>query len=356
MAELILAVAFTLGVSAICSLLEAFILSTTIAEVEGLKKQHPHIGKRLEQFKIDINETSSAILTMNTIANTAGAMIVGVLAERVFDNFWLGILSGFMVLGILIFSEIIPKSIGVAYRKPLQVYLVYPLWLVRLTMKPFSSFAKKMLRVIVTHVEPTEEEQEEEIRLLAERSAQSGALSNGERDLISNALSLDDVNVESMMTPRTVVTFIKDTLTVEEVSREFRNIPFARLPIYGENIDNIVGVVRRRDILEASNEGRGEATMNELKGDVLFIPETASGLQALQQFIEKHHQLAVVVDEYGSTAGVVTMEDIVEHLIGEEIYEESDIAVDMRELAKKRAERMPSATPDIVDEGNGAKD
>jgi CBS domain containing-hemolysin-like protein len=346
---LVLAVVFTLGVSAFCSLLEAFILSTTMAEVESLKKQHPVIGTLLERFKTDINETSSAILTLNTVANTAGATIVGALAAQALDSSLLGFVSAGMVLGILFISEIIPKNIGVAYRKQLQLYMVYPLGLVRLLMKPFSFFAKKMLTVIVTHEEPTEEEQEEEIRLLAERSAQTGALSEGERDLISNALSLDDVNVEDIMTPRTVVTFLKDSLTVEEVCRDLKNIPFARLPIYGETIDDISGIVRRRDILEANSDGRTGETMNDLKADALFIPETASALQALQQFMKKHQQMAVVVDEYGSTAGVISMEDIIEHLLGEEIYEESDVAVDMRELAKKRAERMPSATPDVTD-------
>jgi len=345
MSALILAIFLTLSISAICSLLEAFILSTTMAEVESLKKQHPTMGGLLERFKDGLHETSSAILTLNTIANTAGATIIGALAAGVLDSTWLGFLSAGLVLGILLFSEIIPKNIGVAYRKPLQVYLVYPLWLIRILMRPLSFFAQKMLTVIVTHVEPTEEEQEEEIRLLAERSAQSGALSDDERDLISNALSLDDVNVEEIMTPRTVVTFLKDNLTVEEVCRDFRNIPFARIPVYGETIDDITGIVRRRDILEANSDDKGNLTMRELKGDALFIPETASGLQGLQQFMKKHQQIAVVVDEYGSTVGVITMEDIVEQLLGEEIYEESDMAVDMRELAKRRAERLPSVTP-----------
>lgn len=348
MTALVLAIAFTLGVSAFCSLLEAFVLSTTMAEIEGLKKEHPRMGILLERYKIRIDETSSAILTLNTIANTAGATIVGALAARVLDSYWLGFLSAGMVLGILFFSEIIPKNIGVAYRKGLQLYVVYPLYVVRLAMTPFSFVAKGLLAVIMPTDEPTEEEQEEEIRLLAERSAQSGALSDDERDLISNALSLDDVSVESIMTPRTVVTFLKGSLTVEEVCQEFKNIPFARIPVYGDTIDEIIGVVRRRDILEANVEESSQLTMRDLKADVLFIPETASGLQALQQFMKKHQQIGVVVDEYGSTAGVVTMEDIVEHLLGDEIYEESDIAVDMRELAKKRAERLPSATPNIV--------
>jgi CBS domain containing-hemolysin-like protein len=347
MAGLIIAIVLTLGVSAICSLLEAFILSTTMAEIEGLKKSHAKAGKLLETFKVGIDETSSAILTLNTIANTAGATIVGALAARVLESTSLGFLSGGMVLGILFFSEIIPKNLGVAYRKNLQVYLVYPIFLVRLAMSPLSYIAKRMLMLIMPTVQPTEEEQEEEIRLLAERSAQSGALSDNERDLISNALSLDDVSVESIMTPRTVVTFLKESLTVEEVCNDFKNIPFARIPVYKDNIDEIAGVVRRRDILEEFGEGNSTTTLQQLKGDALFIPETASGLQALQLFMKKHQQIGLVVDEYGSTAGVITMEDIVEHLLGDEIYEESDMAVDMRELAKKRAERMPSATPNF---------
>jgi CBS domain containing-hemolysin-like protein len=344
---LVVAIALTLSVSAICSLLEAFILSTTMAEIESLKKTHPTKGSLLEHFKTGINETSSAILILNTIANTAGATIVGALAAQLLDSTALGILMAGMVFGILFFSEIIPKNMGVAYRKPLQAYLVYILWLVRFFMKPFSIIARQMLTVIVSHEEPTEQEQEEEIRLLAERSAQSGALSGDERDLISNALSLDDVSVESIMTPRTVVTFLRNSLTVEEICRDLKVISFARLPVYGESIDDIVGIVRRRDILEANSEGKAGLTMDDLKSDALFVPEAASGLQALQQFMKNHQQIAVVVDEYGSTAGVITMEDIVEHLLGDEIYEESDVAVDMRELAKKRAERLPSVTPDV---------
>ena len=347
MSTLVLAIALTLGVSAVCSLLEAFILSTTMAEIESLKKRHSRLGTYLEHYKLGINETSSAILILNTIANTAGATIVGALAARLLDSTALGILMAGMVLGILFFSEIIPKNIGVAYRKSMQVPMVYLLLVVRFFMKPLSILAKQMLTVIVSHVEPTEEEQEEEIRLLAARSAQSGALSDDERDLISNAMTLDDINVESIMTPRTVVTFLRNTLTVEEICRDLKNIPFARLPVYGESIDEIVGVVRRRDILEANSDDKTALTMDELKSDALFIPETASGLQALQQFMKQHQQIAVVVDEYGSTAGVISMEDIVEHLLGDEIYEESDVAVDMRELAKKRAERLPSATPDV---------
>lgn len=346
MTALIIAITLTLGISAICSLLEAFILSTSITDIESFKKEHPKMGALLEFYKLNLDETSSAILTLNTIANTAGATVVGALATKASERLDVGVISAFMVFGILIFSEILPKNFGVAYRRSLQFYLVYPLMLVRWAMKPLAFLAGLMLRFFITKELPSEEEQEEEIRLLAERSAQTGVLSDSERDLIANALSLDDVSIESLMTPRTVVTFLKSTFTVDEVCRDLNNIPFARIPIYGENIDSIHGIVRRRDILEAFRENQVESTMVELSQDALFLPETASGLQALQAFMRNQQQIAVVVDEYGSTAGVITMEDIVEHLIGQEIYEESDVAVDMRELAKKKAEKSPPATPD----------
>lgn len=352
MTELLIAIGLTLGISAFCSLLEAFLLSTTMAEIESFKRVHPRLGNLLERFKLELDETSSAILTLNTIANTAGATVVGALAAKATMRIDVGFVSAGMVIGILIFSEILPKNLGVAYRKSLQPYLVYPLAFVRLTMKPLSGVAGVALRYIVTKEAPTEEEQEEEIRMLAERSAESGVLSDNERDLIANTLSLDDVSVDSLMTPRTVVSFLQEGLTVGEVCQDLKNIPFARLPIYNDTIDDITGIVRRRDILQAFSEGRDGVHLHELRQDALFLPETASGLQALQQFMRTHQQIALVVDEYGSTAGVITMEDIVEHLIGQEIYEDSDLAVDMRELAKKRAEKSPPATPDRSETGS----
>lgn len=343
MTALVIAIVLTLGVSGFCSLLEAFILSTTTAEIEGLKRRHPKLGERLQLFKTDIAKTSSAILTLNTIANTAGAVIVGALATQVIPAYT-GYVTGMMVLGILILSEIFPKNLGVAYRRNLQVLLVVPLEVVRRAMWVFSVAAEKSVLLMVNEPESKEEEKEQEIILLAEKSAEEGALSDSERDLIANALRLDDLPVREIMTPRTVVTALEDDLTVEEVCRDFKNLPFGRLPVYHEGIDTIVGVVRRRDLLQAYADGKLTLLTTDLMHEVLHMPETASALQALQLFLQKHQQIAVVVDEYGSTAGVVTMEDIVEHLLGSEIYEESDVAIDMRELARKRADRRSRLT------------
>ncbi len=344
MTSLIVAVVLTLGASAICSLLEAFILSISSAEVEGLKLSHPLRGRMLERFKDGLDETSSAILTLNTVANTAGATVVGALADGV-AAVSLVFVSIFMTVSILIFSEVIPKNLGVAYRREIAPYAVHVLWIVRLAMHPVSFAFKRLLTVIVRLEKPTEKEQEEEIRLLAEKSFRSGALSDSERALISNALSLDDLRIEEIMTPRTVVTFLQGDVTVADVCQDFKNIPFARIPVFGESVDEILGVVRRRDILQSYSEDKDAVTMKELMHEVVFAPETASALNALQLFLKKQQQFAVVVDEYGSTVGVISMEDIVEHLIGSEIYEASDVAVDMRELAKKRAQRKVGLTP-----------
>lgn len=346
----LIAILFTLGVSAFCSLLEAFILSTTPSEIEDFKRIHPHRGAMLEKFKTGIDETSSAILTLNTVANTMGATIVGAIAAQLFggtelEKLFVGLTSAGMTLGILLLSEILPKNLGVIFRKPLRNYLVLPLQMVRITMKPLSKLAKGVVWVVVPKTAiQNQDDHEQEILLLADKSAKEGGLSVNERDIISNALALDELPVGDIMTPRTVVTALDQEESVDQVIERYKNIPFGRLPVYEEEVDNIVGLVRRREILQASSDDQGDRKIGDLMGDVVFTPVNASAADTLQMFLRKHHQFAVVVDEYGSMAGVVTMEDIVEHILGKEIYEEGDVAVDMRELAKVRARRTQQAS------------
>jgi len=351
MALLIVAILGTLGVSAVCSLLEAFILSTTVADVEALKKRRPAMGEKLERFRDGIDMTSSAILTLNTVANTLGATVVGLLASEQFADrpemhFMLWAVPAGMVVGILVFSEILPKNIGVAYRRPLQPVLVYPVMLVRIFMWPVAVLAKFTMRSLLPSEDKKkvdDDSEDEEILLLAEKQAKEGSLSANERDMIANALSLDDVHLSEIMTPRTVVTFVEATESVGEVSVRYKVLPFARMPVFRESIDNIVGMVRRRDVMQAYSEDRDDTPMSNLMTPIPIIPETASGLDALQLFLKEHQQLALVVDEYGSTAGVVSMEDVIEQLLGREIYEDTDVAIDMRELARRRARRWTGA-------------
>ena len=362
MTALVIAIVLTLTLSFFCSLLEAFILSTTVADIETLKKRAPPQGAMLERYREGIDITSSAILTLNTVANTLGASVVGLLASQVYEgrpgeHYMIWAVPAGMVVGILVLSEILPKNLGLAYKRELQPFLIYPLMVVRFLMWPIAICARYTIRALLPEDNEKEEEkeQEEEILLLADKSAKEGALSTSERDMIANALSLDDIRISEIMTPRTVVTFMRADETVSDVSRRFKVIPFARIPVYHESMDDVVGIVRRRDIMQAVAEDRDNVLIGEMTTPISIIPETATALDALQLFLHDHQQLALVVDEFGSTAGVVTMEDVIEHLLGKEIYEEPDVAIDMRELARRKARRWSGQNaPDSQKPADGA--
>ena len=333
----IFAIAFTIGVSALCSVLEAMILSTTTAEIEGLKKSHPSRGEKLEKYKLGLEETSSAILSLNTIANTLGATMVGGLAVQIWpaDSNVLLKVSSAMALTILFFSEIIPKNIGVLYRPNLQPILIFPLIWICTLMAPIS----RVLGIVVRYtLRPSNKltDNDEEILLLAEKSAKEGTLTSNERDMINNALNLDELLVNEIMTPRTVVQVFEGQETVTSLLQKYKDIPFARIPIYEEQTENISGIVRRRDLLTAVAEDRGNVQIKELANEAIFVPDNAAASDALQTFLKYHQQLAIAVDEFGSMSGVITMEDVIEQIIGQEIFEDDDPAVDMRELARRR--------------------
>jgi CBS domain containing-hemolysin-like protein len=348
---LVLAVVFTLGISFFCSLFEALVLSTTIADIETLKKLNPRRGALLEELKRSLDETISAILTLNTVANTLGSVIIGGLSAQMFGSAALGFLSAGLTLSILIFSEVLPKNLGVAYRRQLQPHVIYPLWWIRRALVPITYICGLLVRWAIPRKLATHTD-DEEILLLAERGAQQGTITKSESSIIANALALDDVRVSEIMTPRIVVTALRKQATTADVFREFPTLMFARMPVYGRNLDEIVGLIRRRDLLNAKAHDRDLETVEKLMQEIHFIPETVTVGNALQVFLRTHQQLLIVVDEFGSTAGVVTMEDVIEHLLGREIFEKDDPAVDMRELARakqlKQARGLRAgATPSI---------
>ena len=335
----ILSVAFTVGVSFACSLMEAMILSTTVTEVEALKKRSPKRGQALEWLKTNLGETISAILTLNTVANTLGATVVGGLAAKIFGEWWIGIISGGLTVVILIFSEVIPKNLGVAYREAIQPVAAVPMVMICRALQPITYLCNLSVRLFVRRQPVSETTSDEEIILLAERSAKEGKLTSAESRMIANALTLDDIRVSEIMTPRSVVHALDATVSVGEVFSQYKNIPFARIPVYHEDLDHVVGLVRRRDLLKAKANDQDHELIGSLKQEAHFVPETVSGAAALQMCLKTHQQLLVVVDEFGSVAGVVTMEDIMEHIIGREIFEKDDVAIDMRELARSRGYR-----------------
>jgi len=344
MSWLVLAVCMTVAVSFCCSLAEAVILSTTVAEIEALKRRLPRRGQLLEALRLGLEDTISAILTMNTVATTLGAVIIGGLITNLYGQAVLGLGSALVTLAILIFAEVLPKNLGVAHRVGLQPHIVYPLWWMRRALAPVLYVCSLVVRIFVKPRRPAHTS-EQEIILLAEKGAKEGVLTASESSIITNALSLDDVRVSEIMTPRTVVTTLRKGATVGEVFREFPNIPFARIPVCQKNLDDVVGLVRRRDLLKAKANDQDLATVGDLMQEVSFVPETVTVGNALQMFLKTHQQLLVAVDEFGSTAGVVTMEDVIEHLLGREIFEKDDVAVDMRELARAKLQKQSRPRP-----------
>lgn len=339
---LVTAIALTLGISFVCSLFEATILSTTVADIQALKRRYPRRGERLETIRHELDQTISAILTLNTIGNTLGSMVVGGLAAHLLDDTRLGVLTAGLTLAILIFSEVLPKNLGVAYRKALLPQVVYPLWWMRRLLTPITYLCNLVVRPFIP-TRPQVHASDEEIILLAERGAEQGTLSRSESSIITNALALDEIRVSEIMTPRTVVTALRKNSTVGEVFREFPNLPFGRMPVFGRNLDDIVGLARRRDLLKAKANDQDLAVVETVMHEIHFIPQTVTVANALQVFLKTHQQLLVAVDEFGATAGVVTMEDVMEQLLGREIFEKDDVAVDMRELARSNQQKAARA-------------
>lgn len=343
MSLLIIAVLFTLLVSALCSVIEAMLLSTTTGEIEVLKARSPRAGHALAQCREHLDESISAILTFNTIGNTLGSFLCGMLSEQVFPEWRYGFAAG-MTTGLLIFGEILPKNVGVLHRTRLHPVLVWVLVAMRLATRPLLWMMRPLIKKILGKA-TTDGDTTQEIAFLAVREAQQGNLTLQESKLIANALKLDEVRIGDIMTPRIVVSLLEKSHTIGQVFRDLPNIPFARLPVYDGKVDNIVGLARRRDLLKAKAADQDHLTVGGLMQPVLFVPATATAATTLQQFLKNHQQIAVVVDEYGSLAGVVSMEDIFEHLLGAEFFEKDDIAVDMRELARHR--QRPGSQPPL---------
>jgi CBS domain containing-hemolysin-like protein len=336
--ELIVAISLTIGISALCSTLEAMILSVTSAELESFKKSSPKRGLLLEKFRNEIEETTSAILSLNTIANTLGATLVGGLAEKSLGGGQTNLLvfACGMTAGILFFAEILPKNLTVTYRADLLGKLVIPLFIVRRLMYPLSKICKVTVKAMVPEKQQSDDSDEQEIILLAKKGAIKGTLTDEESNWVTNALRLNDVQVHEIMTPRTVMLALDQNLSVQEVFEMHPNVPFARIPLFRETIDHICGIVRRRDLYNANVEGKTDQLLKNLGKEAVFVPENASADKALRLLLSEHCQLSIVVDEFGSVAGVLALEDIIETIIGQEIFEHDDMAVDMREFAIRK--------------------
>lgn len=329
------------SVSFLCSLCEASLLTLTRADAEFLARKRPRIGGKLKAMKQDIDRPLAAILTLNTISHTVGAAGVGAQATIVFGG-WVGLTSAVLTLIILVFSEIVPKTIGAVHARrvaPFCTIVVHWMILLSYPIVWALELLGRLLKGRAGEQSPTREE----ILILAEMARIGGALEADEQSVIANMLRLREIRVEEVMTPRTVVFMLDARSTVQDALDQHPRLSFTRIPIMGDGPDDIRGVALRLDIYEAAAAGKRDLTIESLKRDVEAVPMTAKLMDVLKAFAETGHHLFLVVDEYGGTAGVITLEDVVETMLGKEIVDETDPAPDMRKLARRARKRRKQA-------------
>lgn len=326
--------------SMMCSLFEATLLSLSTTQVELMTESHPRQGLALKKFKDNIDRPITAILALNTISNTIGATVAGASAVALFGQQGLAWFSVSFTLAILLFSEILPKTIGVTFCRSIAPYMIFPLRIMILVSTPLIWLAKIVTR-IVPNSNQTHHISAEELKIIASLSRKSGEIEADQEKVISNILQLGDKTVRQVMTPRTVTFSASQALTIKEAARmEGKWSMHSRVPIYDGEPDNVVGIVLSQDVLMAAAVGQDNIKLAQIMRPVHFVPETAPLDRIFIDFFERYQHLFVVVDEYGSVTGVISMEDIIEEIIGREIVDESDKARNMRELAMIRKKKL----------------
>ena len=335
---LVISVTLAIVVSSLCSVCEAVLYSLTSSQVEMIKKTHVKSGAILQFLRSDIEDPITAILTLNTIANTVGAAIAGAAAANLFGDQNVFLFSAAFTLAILIFSEIIPKTVGVSFSYRLAPIVAHTIKGMVVTLKPIVLLCRFITRLIP---EGRKEDtvSAEEIQTIAALSRESGHIEEAQEKVISTIIELKQKTVRQVMTPRTVTFSLDEQQTVRQAMKlTSRLTSHSRVPLFNGDPDNVTGIIMRKDILLAAAEQKFECQLYRLKQSVHFVPESMPLNSVLIDFFEKQQHLFVVVDEYGSVTGVISMKDVLEEIVGEEIIDESDRTQDMRELARKRSE------------------
>ncbi len=338
--------------SFLCSILEAVLLSLSPTFLKMKLDEGKAYAQKLIHFKRDIDIPLTAILTVNTVAHTVGAILVGVQAEKTFGsgNNAVGIVSAIMTMLILVLSEIVPKTIGATYWKSLGKFtavalsaLIFPLkwtgilWILTLTTKLIGKSA---------HIHTMSRE---EFIAIANTAEEEGVFEGNETTVIKNLMIFKSVEAKDIMTPFSVVITEDETTTIEDFYEENKHLKHSRIPIYKDRSNNITGFILKDDVLEEMIDQKGPEPLSSLKREVLTTSSNTPIPELFEILIQKRTHITIVSDEYGNPIGIVTMEDIIETLLGLEIMDESDNVADMQALARKnweaRAKRLGIISP-----------
>tara|TARA_X000001036_G_scaffold439528_1_gene491002 strand:+ start:4836 stop:5891 length:1056 start_codon:yes stop_codon:yes gene_type:complete len=326
-------------VSFLCSLLESVLLSVSHAHIAVLVKDGKKRGIIMSSLKENINRPLSAILTINTIANTVGAAGVGAQTYSVLGSSWVAISSFVLTLSILFFSEIIPKTLGANYTTSLVGFTAYMTRGLIFFVFPMVFIGEKISKFLKKDDKDKSKASREELIAMAELSEDEGAIDSQEGDIIENLMKLDNISAEEVMTPRSVMFALSKMDTVGEVVDKYTPLVFSRIPIYEKSLDQIIGFVHRYDLVNKQAEDQFNVQMYSLMEPVHTVSDKESVATILDQFVKRRQQIFIVADEFGTTTGLITLEDAIETLLGVEIVDEHDSVVDMRKLATAKLEK-----------------
>lgn len=337
-------------ISFLCSFFEAILLSTTHAQIQVLADQGQKSGIMMAKLKEEIDRPLAAILSLNTIAHTIGAAGVGAQSLKLFGSAYVAATSIVLTVLILLLSEILPKTLGAVHAKNMvgvAAYginvLVYITWPIVWVCQRFASlFTPEGHQAKVTR---------EEVTVTAEMGLAEGEINEREQHIIENILELSETTVRQIMTPRSVLFMLPKSMTAAQVETSYDTIRHSRIPIYGDNLDDIKGYVKRWEVRKMAATDHGENTLETIAVPLKAIPETKDVAAVLDEMIAERIHIMLVVDEYGGTSGIVTLEDVIETLLGEEIVDELDNVDDMQEYARSQFyDRHKVPVPKIEEE------
>ncbi|MEA5596795.1 hemolysin family protein [Rivularia sp. UHCC 0363] len=338
MLQLILVVILVISGSAVCSGIEASLFSVSTLKVRQLAQSKNPSAIALLAIRENMNRPIATIVVLNNVFNIVGSILTGNIARTVLGDVWLGVFSGILTFLIIIFAEIVPKTIGERYAEPIALFIALPIaaltliftplvWVLENVTAPFTKGKKQ----------PTTNKAE--IMLLADIAHQEGIIERDEAQMIQRVFQLNELTAADLMTPRTILTYLRGNLTLEEAKTDIIASQHTRIIVINETIDEVIGVALKQNLLTAMVEGRKTQKIGTLTRKVGFVPETIRADRLMRNFLEAREHLAVVVDEYGNVSGVITLEDVLEVITGE-IVDETDKTIDLQAIARKKRERM----------------
>ena len=323
-----------LFISFICSLVEAVLLTIPKSYLASIKTQF-YWAKSFLYYKNNIDKPLSAILTLNTIAHTIGAAGVGAEITSLYGNNFLAISSAILTILILFFSEIIPKTIGATYCRGLAKLTFFSLKVMLFITYPLVIISMKITRLFA---KPKHEKvTREQLSALANLAYNEGVFTKQENKIIQNIIGLKKIKASEILTPRVVVHSVNEEITIKEFGEEKNKLKFSRIPLFSKQIENITGYIFLQDFIEYKSSNKNlNSSLKTLRRDILTVPNSINVFALFNKLLEKKEHICIVVDEYGGLSGIITMEDVIETLIGLEIIDESDQVIDMQQYAKQK--------------------